>query len=178
MDQHETDIAGRIKNGDEAAFREAYETFSRAVYVFVIHYLKDEELSKDMMQEAFASLWISRQTIIPEKGYRSLILKIARNNALNQLRKQSYSSSYMAQLESESEDFMHKVIENDYISKSVDIFSALPANYREVFILKRKRNMKNKEIAEYLGVSIKTVEYRMTQALRILREKLSILLKD
>ena len=48
----------------------------------------------------------------------------------------------------------------------------LPENYRKVFSMSRFEDYTNKEIAEQLGVSVKTVEYRITQTLKILRAKL------
>jgi RNA polymerase sigma-70 factor (ECF subfamily) len=55
------------------------------------------------------------------------------------------------------------------VSKAID---ELPESYREVFVRSRFGISTNVQIAEELGISVKTVEYRITQILKILRIKL------
>ena len=77
-----------------------------------------------------------------------------------------YASQYVSD-ENPDTYFVNELTEN--ITKAIE---ELPENYRETFKLSRFGEQSNPQIAEALGVSIKTVEYRITQSLKILRVKL------
>ncbi len=120
-------------------------------------------------------LWEIREHLFIETSLKSYLFTAVRHRCLNAIR----HNSYHAQMH----DYFYKTLKEqldepdfylldelaEQIEKAID---ALPENYRETFKMSRFGEFSNKDIAERLNVSVKTVEYRITQALKILRVKL------
>lgn len=176
MGQNGTDknLALLIKDGNEEAFKELYLSFYRAVLFFISQYVPDSGAAEDLAQESFFYLWENRCKLDPSKGCRSYLLSIARSKALNYLRKTRYDRRCIDSVEMQykSEELLERICNKDLLIRINAVIDRLPAKQREVFILSRKKYFSNKEIAQKLQVSIKTVEYRIMTALRQVRQNL------
>ena len=154
-----TSVLAKLKQGDETSFTFVYDHYWRKVYRFSEIYLNDDEEIKEAVQEVFIKLWESRNTIFDyfRKSLNKVTMKIT---ALEVAEKIAISDETL-----EVKDLL------EYIWKLV---SLLPPRQQEVFIMSRKQQMTNKEIAEQLDISEKAVERNIYFALKFIKKNLNL----
>lgn len=154
--------------------------------------LVGEDDAEDIVQDVFVELWNNKSKIdfddhIKSFLYKSFLYKSVYTRSINFLKHKSVVDSYTSE---EKEFFAQKIAYYNYENSEVmarlenmelkkEILSAindLPDQSRKVFKMSYLYEMKNKEIADILGISLRTVEAHMYKALKILRVKLSHLL--
>lgn len=144
---------------------------------FALEYVKDHDIAREIVQEAFASLWEKRDTIDTGRSPESYLGKTVRNRCLNYLRDNKKFDRSILEFEGLGDS--HAYQEQDHLvaeELKIKIDKAteeLPGKCREIFLLNRVEHKKYHEIAEELDLSVKTVEAQMSKALRIMRDKLS-----
>lgn len=141
--------------------------------------VKDPEAAREIVQEAFVNLWEKRDSIDQDRNIRSYLATGIYNRSLNWLRDNRKFNVSLLELENLSDTAGIESVDNDnlaetelheLIQKSIN---ELPEKCREVFVLSRYENMKYKEIADQLDISVKTVEAQMSKALQHLRLRLA-----
>lgn len=173
-------IISEIKSGNRDVFQLFYRAeFCNIVY-FINKYIYDNDSAKDIAQESFISLWNYREKLDDQKNIRALIYTIAKNKALNYLRSNFIQNNspindeLLINFNSLASDHVSNNIEslelNDIITK---IYESLPPTYKESFLLSRNAGLTYEQIAERKGVSVKAIEYHISQALKIIRKKLA-----
>jgi len=167
-----------LKEGDHAAFTEIYNRYSVLMFYKVNQMLRDEELSKDLIQDLFVGLW-DKSGLIQENnnlsgylyiGARNSVLKFIQRNKL----KNDYASSLAVYASEVSMETIHDIDERELkviVQREID---NLPAKMKVIFEMSRKNNLSHAEIAEQLGLSDQTVKKQVNNALKILRAKLSV----
>lgn len=144
---------------------------------FAIQYVKDQDTAREIVQEAFVNLWEKRQSIDTDKSPKSYLSTTVRNRCINYLRDHKKFDRQMIEfegLDSYTDHFDQDHLVTDELKKKIEAATAaLPEKCREVFLLNRMEHMKYQEIADKLGISIKTVEAQMSKALKQMREKLA-----
>ncbi|MDP1622852.1 MAG: RNA polymerase sigma-70 factor [Bacteroidales bacterium] len=157
----------------ELLFRDNFTGLCRFAY----GYVKDEEAAKEIVQDAFVNLWERRQMIDLSKSVKSYLSTTVRNKCLNYLRDHKKFSSDLIELENLSGDAKYdhadKLVEADIRDQIARAIDELPEKCREIFILSRNHHLKYQQIADHLGISIKTVETQMSKALQHLRHRLA-----
>ena len=144
--------------------------------LFAIHYVKEEEAAKEIVQEAFINLWEKRESIDPEREVKSYLSSSVRNRCLNYLRDNKRFNGTLLSLGGllplpASEEYNQ--IEFRELSGQIHrAIEELPEKCREIFRLNRFEQMKYQQIADYLNISIKTVETQMSKALAHLRSRI------
>lgn len=173
----------RFKNGDEQAFEHIFKTAYNKLVGFCHHFVHEQEQAKGIAQEAFVNLWLNRTKIEKPTGIQSFLYTSAKSACLNYIRHrevvEKYNDRKLNEFESQLEwealetlDFTSlECIElNDLIKSSIN---NLPEKCKLVFEKKRFEGKTNKEIADELGINVKSVEANMTRALKALRISLS-----
>ena len=166
------------------AFEQLFFKYHGRLVLYANKYLHDMDLSRDVVQEAFYNLWQQSDTFSFDDAPKSYLFQTVKNKSLNWLRYNNLRSS-----DHIDPDTQLNLIESTYLSSSDNPFSslleaeledkmqgvieALPEKCREIFLLSRYEDLKNREIAEKLEISVKMVEKQMSKALRILREELA-----
>jgi RNA polymerase sigma-70 factor (ECF subfamily) len=163
-------------------FQENKERF----VAFAYSYTRDWTEAEDIVMESISALWEQRERWDEGKELRPLLLAIVKNKALNYLEKQQ------THLRIEESLYTHRLRElsfristlkecdpdrlfSEEIGRIVqDALRRLPPQSRQIFLLSRVDNLSNRRIAEQLNLSVKSVEYHITKALRTLR----VALKD
>ena len=154
----------------ELIYDKYFDYLSREVYFI----LKDEQDTEDVIQELFLALWKNHSHL---KGInyslKSYLKKSVINKSINKIKKRRYFEDITSELvllryREDVEETDHLELENQ-MKKLID---ALPPKCRTVFVLSRYEELKYKEIAKKLDISIKTVENQISKALKILREKI------
>ena len=164
----------RLKNGDANAFAEVYRLHHPGVLSF-LHRLSGGNtiLSEDVAQQVFMNLWTHRGDYDLDKPLPPLLLTMARNAWLNAAKREEYRRTAPLQEDLAPPARRGDRMESREIEESVErALRSLEPPVREVFILSRYHEMKYAEIAQALGVSVKTVEARLSRALHVLQEKL------
>ena len=144
---------------------------------FAQKYVKDFETAKEIVQDAYISMWEKRETIDMERAVKSYLTMVIHNKCTNYLRDNRKFDKYIIDIENlldvpeyESSDSMVA----DELKISIDsAINELPEKCREIFILNRYENLKYQEIADKLQISVKTVESQMSKALQHMRVRLA-----
>jgi len=146
------------------------------------HFLKDLETAKEMAQEAMISLWQKRETLEITGNVAYYLLSTVRNKVFNYLKHKQRVAARMGNqisindrlgmiaLSDSSADKVIYAELSGLIAKTID---SMNAKIRTTFMLCREHGLPYKEIAKELNVSVKTVEYRISKALDLLRFALS-----
>lgn len=164
----------RLKNGDADAFAEVYRLHHPGVLGFV-HRLSggNTVLAEDVAQQVFMNLWTHRSDYDLEKPLPPLLLTMARNAWLNAAKREEYRKTSPLREELAPAARRSDGLDSRDVEEAVErALRALEPPIREVFVLSRYHQMKYAEIAQALGVSVKTVEARLSRALQVLQEKL------
>lgn len=167
----------RIREGDEYAFEIAFLKYYTPLCHYVWKYVRSKALAEEIVQDVFASIWETRSNLSTDGHLRGLLYEASRNRALNYIKHQRIVDRYLS--EARQRDNSSIVIpdldeENDgFIHAAKEAIDNLPTKARHVYKLNQEEGLTYTEIADYLGISVKTVESQIRRSLRILRECLS-----
>ncbi|MEX0275100.1 MAG: RNA polymerase sigma factor [Flavobacteriaceae bacterium] len=164
----------------------AYEYLFNQYYDWLCNYVfrlsGDRNLSKDVVQEVMVGIWEKRHQITIKGSLKGYLFKATHNQFLLYLRKQKrqqdlldkirWDTIYDSYFEQKGDDVPVKAAK----VKLDELIDKLPPRCKEIFIMNKLERRKYKEIAQDMGISVKTVENQMSKALRIIRENASILM--
>jgi RNA polymerase sigma-70 factor (ECF subfamily) len=162
---------------DEQTFETLFRDNFTGLCQFAAGYVKDTEDAREIVQDAFVSLWEKRQSIDFSKPVKSYLSTTVRNRCLNYLRDHKKFSTDLLALENLSQDTIFgqpdKLVEADLRDQIARAIEELPEKCREVFVLSRRHHLRYQQIADQLQISVKTVETQMSKALQHMRVRLS-----
>ncbi|MDP2338507.1 MAG: RNA polymerase sigma-70 factor [Bacteroidota bacterium] len=169
-----------LRKGEKKAYENIYNEFFGVLYHLCLQYLRDEKIAEEIVQDTFLKLWEIRETLNDQINIRNFLYTITKNNCLNFLRNQKISMRHLENMKYMEMQFNYEALEKlgNYLhfeelkNKIDEAISNLPVEVIETFKLNRFEELSYKEIAERQIVSIKTVEARISKALRILRVEL------
>lgn len=163
----------RFKNGDIDAFRNIYDTFCDPLYRFTYSYLKDSFEAEEIVQDVFLKVWEKRSEVDLKKSFKSYLYRIAVNKVFNELKhrivRQKFEQHAMRQEHSTSETPETSIQFNELNKKVEQLLTELPEQQRNIFIMSRWKGLTNSEIAEQLGLSVRTVENQIYRAARFIK---------
>lgn len=163
-------------------FEDIYRRHFKKVVYFAFRYLNDQEKAHNIAQDVFLALWGQMEIMDKNGDVLPYLFILTKYRCLNWLRKEKqhekfksntltdYDISITALTDESSTSLFQSEIEllvNESLKK-------MPDKVKETFVLSRFKNLKNKEIATLQNISVKTVEYRISFAFRVLRK----ILKD
>ncbi len=184
MNKNEQQLFERLRDSDEVAFKVIYNNYYPRLYYFVLEFIPLKDVAENIVQDTFVALWDKRKGLKDNTNLAPYLFTVAKNNALYRLRDRKYkqklfshaidarevdlNTGTLATIDTSSFAFL----EIEHIIK--ETLSSLPPQCRTVFELSRFREMKNREIAEELNISVKTVEGHITKGLKTFK----VALKD
>jgi RNA polymerase sigma-70 factor (ECF subfamily) len=184
MNKNEQQLFERLRNGDEAAFKVLYNDYYSMLYYFVLEFIPLKETAENVVQDTFITLWNKRNELKDDSNLTSYLFTVAKNNALNRLRDKKYSQKMFSNTLDISElDLNLETLSavDTSVCAFMDIeqiiqetLASLPPQCRKVFELSRFQERKNREIAEELNISIKTVEGHISKGIKTFK----VALKD
>ncbi|MCE4567044.1 RNA polymerase sigma-70 factor [Maribellus sp. CM-23] len=163
------------------SFKKLFNSYYRPLCHLGRHYLGDEDEAKTVVQEAFVKLWEVRHELESGSNIQNYLFTLVKNNCLNILKRRQILLKHHEKIREKELRYQYESlnrISDDYLEfkelkEKIDAaIKNLPEHLRVVFELSRFKDMKNREIALELEISQKTVEARITKALKILREEL------
>lgn len=169
------ELLNQIKEGSESAFEAVFNEYYESLAYFALKFVGNTQAAEDIVQELFVKIWANRQTLQIEQSWSAYLYGAVKNACLNHVKSQKIRTEYAAK--------QHLIIENDnYISNEIDASDlnvlietavySLPVERQKIFRMSREDGLKYAEIAERLGISIKTVEAQMGKALQYMRSML------
>lgn len=163
--------------GDIDSFKYFFDKYYNDLCNFVNIYLHDKILAEEIVQDIFVYLWGNKENLRINTSVKAYLFTASKLKSLNQLRDSRNQKRIIDQLGKstapDAVDFDDSFIDTEEFRKILDAaIEQLPPKCKEIFLLSKKEELSNKEIAEQLGISVKTVENQMTVALKKLREYL------
>lgn len=164
-----------------------YKTLFRKYYPSLIFYatrlLGDEE-AEDVVQDVFVELWRRKDSIEMGEQIQAFLYRAVYTRALNVLKHRNIQDSYRATMEEinqkraefyqpDNNEVIQRIEDRELQKEIRNAINELPDKCKQVFKLSYLQDMKNKEIADVLGISLRTVEAHMYKALRYLRTRLN-----
>lgn len=174
--ENEELIVKKLINKDKEAFELIFNEYFGIMVLYANRFMDTREEAEEVAQDVFVKFWEKCHTLSVDSSIKSYLYRSVHNSCLNALKhekvKDSYrqhviqylESSYLDHVEINDPDTLR-----DRISTEID---KLPPRCSEIFKLSRYEGLKYQEIAEHLGISVKTVEVQMGKALKILRNTL------
>jgi RNA polymerase sigma-70 factor (family 1) len=168
------DLVSRLKQDDKEAFNMLFYLYAEKLHKFSLTFFIGEAEAEEVVQDVFVKIWLKRYTIHDPKTFNSFIYTIAKNLIYNNLKRSVYRRKYehyqMHNLREGHNDLENEMIYSEMKIRLEAALAQLPKKRREIFILSRNEGLKNREIAEKLDISIKTVETQMSLTLKYLKE--------
>lgn len=156
-----------------SAFETIFKTHHAHCLAFAAQYTGNRYEAEEVVQQVFLRIWEKREGIEITGSVKSYLFTAIRNVAVSRWRKQSVQSSREAAFEQMQPVVTEAVLPGRELEASLQkALQKLPERCREVFLLSRQQQMKYAEIAEVMGIAIKTVENQMGKALKILHTEL------
>ena len=165
-----------LSKQDEAAFEQVFKTHYKNLHAYAFTILKDEDEAEEMVQQVFFKLWERSERLSFSGPIAAYLYRAVHNESLNFLKHQKVKAGHQLHvaysMKNKTEQPQPKMVKKELENKLREALNELPEQCRTVFQLSRFEDMKYKEIAEKLDISIKTVENHMGKALKLLRTKL------
>ena len=172
----------KVRKGDHAAFKTFFECFYPKLMALACRFV-DEQVAKDLVQEVFTSYWEQKKVIQPD-NIQSFLFKWLQNSCLNHIKHQMIVDVYESCVRiaeariafwgesTDSNDVLKSVINQD-LREIIELsVNKLPPKCAQAFRLAYFHDISHKEIAEIMGISPRTVEGHIRQALAFLRKDL------
>jgi RNA polymerase sigma-70 factor (ECF subfamily) len=165
-----------MKSGSKGSFSYFFDYYYSGLCIYANQFTGDLSTSEEVVQDVFVRFWEKRQHIEIETSVRFYLFRTVHNQCMNLLKHKKIENCYRQQSTFEADHFSDdqwSLFNESELRHILDqAISKLPDRCREIFELSRFENLKNKEIAEKLGITEKTVENQITKALTILRKEL------
>ena len=176
LDKAENHIIEGIRSGRESAYKLLFELYYSRLVVFAKKYLDDPEAARDIVQDLFLNLYESRNSINIQTSIKSYLYSSVKNRCLNKLRHEKVMQDHRNRIgrtdEALDRDLEEMIDATDLEARIFGIVSRLPEQCRRIYTLSRGEGKRNKEIADELNLSVRTVETQISKALRVLRDNL------
>ncbi len=164
---------------DVKHFEALFQRLQPRLFAFCCKYVDNKELARDFVQECFINLWENYEMV--QSSYESYLFRAVRNRCLSHFRHLSihadYEQSVLLRIKEfefhpENPEQLTKMYLKDINDLIEHCIAKLPEKCRQVFIMSRYERMKNQEIADALGISVRTVEAQIYNALKFLKKEL------
>jgi RNA polymerase sigma-70 factor (family 1) len=173
----DSDILLAIRQGNERVFETVFKKHYQTLCNYACGILKDMDDAEEVVQSIFLKFWEQRQEIEINVSLKSYLYRAVHNTCLNRLKHlkiqetyRQYVGDYLENTHDSATDILDKV---ELESRIANALEKLPEQCRLIFKMSRFEELKYQEIADRLGLSIKTVENQIGKALKIMRTELA-----
>ncbi len=179
MKLNDLQILEKLKEGDPLAYNQLFDKYYMPLCVYSLKYCDSFQLAEDIVQDLFVKLWDEKIYMKFDNSISPYLFKAVKNNTLQGIKKES---KFVFQ---DIENIVNSIMEDEPLdlatleeekTKLFEQVEALPEKSKEVFKAIVLDNMRYKEVAEHLDISVNTVKTHYARALKQLRFKLDIII--
>ena len=167
-------VVRMLRDGDEDCFHALFRRYYKPLCTYATRFVSLSR-AEELVQDTLMWIWENRNSLLPELPLKSLLFTIVKNKALNSASRNSIRNRVMRELaESYEERFDDPdlYVENELMQRLTAALRKMPPEFQQTFRMHRLEGMTHREISEALHVSPQTVNYRIGQTVRMLREEL------
>jgi RNA polymerase sigma-70 factor (ECF subfamily) len=173
----QNDTAGfTLINADSSVvFENLFKANFKSLHAYAYSILKDDASAEEIVQQVFYKLWEKKDKLGELQSVPAYLYRAVHNDCLNLIKHSKVKAAHQAHTLRNSNELDNPTDQATLKEMQLKIDNAineLPEQCRIIFQLSRFEDMKYREIADRLGISVKTVENHMGKALRSLRTKL------
>ncbi len=162
---------------DDSTFEQMFKSHYKVLHAYASVMLRDEDTAEEIVQSMFLKFWEKRSLLNVQTSIKAYLYKCVHNDSLNYLKHQTIKTKYqdyaVHSMNDHYEPASSKVELTELETRLQEALKELPEQCRTIFQMSRFEELKYREIADQLGLSVKTIENQMGKALRILRIKLA-----
>jgi len=169
--------------GDEETYIFLFREYYVSLCSYARRYVGRKDIAEEIVSETFMKIWENRKTLNVNSSVKAYLFQAVCNNSLNYLRKLKNANKLETFFEESTYDNIgfaetsddigeQSLIMEDFVQKVEEAVNQLPKQQQKAFRLKRHEGKKIKEVAEIMGLSVKTVEMHLTKATLSLRKSL------
>lgn len=164
-------------NNSQIALKELYTCYFYDLLHYSMIYVNNSHDAEEVISDTFLSVWENRKKLLEISNFNSYIYTIVRNKSISQFRSMHIENQSIDTIPIDIFAYTDITPENELISKEkiAEINSAinsLPNKCKIAFKLVKENNLKYREVAEILNISVKTLEAHLATALKKIRESL------
>lgn len=160
-------------------FNEIFNNYYTVLKIYAQRFVLDSDIADDILQDVFLNLWKKRKQFESRGPIKSYLYTSVYNGCINYIKQKKVRTDYILNNKDSFMDYYFSEIRNNrdiiftdiHIQKLKTIIDGLPEQCKRVYILSRKLGLKNREIAEFLDISIKVVEKHISKALKLLQKQ-------
>lgn len=168
-------LVGSLQQGDHRAFEKLFERYAQKLFVFSLSYLKNENDAEEVVQEVFLKIWAKRSALKTDTSFQSYLFTIAFNSIKKSFNLKAKNDQFKLDLIDNLDAGQETVdFESNYqlvLEKLEQFIDAMPDRRKEIFLQRKQEGKPVKQIAAEMGVSLKTVENQITEAMHFLKRK-------
>lgn len=169
-----------LQRDNHAAFNEIHSRYFAMLYDHALAMLGEPTLAEDIVQDVFVVLWEKRRDLQVMRTLPGYLYGIIRFNVLGKLRKGKYYLRYTQELQKSTDLYTHsadrELLQQERMQQVEDAIAQLPNRMREILNLSREERFTYREIANLLGITENRVKNSVSEAVKILRLKLRMLI--
>lgn len=173
--QKEKQLFLDFQGGKQVLFDYFFDKYYQSLCVYAYRMLKSKSEAEDIVEDFFVRILENRKNIRIESSVKSYFMRSVHNRCLDYLAHQKVIASheiYHLKMMNEEDFLEYPLIDTELKLQIEKAIQNLPDGIRETFILNRFEGLKYQQIADQENISVKTVEYRISKALNILRKEL------
>lgn len=166
--------AGNYSKQELSWFRSIFDQYYEGIRSFAYYKTGNVDLADDIVQEVFLKIWTNRKDV-KDDTVKSLLYTIASNIIKNHFKHQKvvYNFQKNDQPNELSDEADSNLRQEELNRKLQDALAEIPEKSREVFLMNRIEGLTYADMADRLGLSVKAIEKRMSEALSIIRSLIS-----
>jgi RNA polymerase sigma-70 factor (ECF subfamily) len=158
------ELVAQAMSGSREAFAEIYTRHKDGVYNYCLRFVKDKDSAKDIVQETFLRMRHSLDSLRDGMALRVWLLSIARNYALNSIRRTQLSDQLVDEPASDDDTPYEVVLREEQVQTVKSLIESLVPALREVIVLREYEDLSYRDIAQVMGISEANVKVRIYRA--------------
>lgn len=169
----------KCRQNNPQGLKMLFDRYYKPLVIFASGYTRDTETAEDLVQQAFIKFWEQNHAFTIQTSVKSFLFQSVKNAAINHLKKNKTYQNMLLRYVADHPGVIPADLPDEApsLEKTIEeAVSALPQKSRETLQLVIFQQMKYKEAAEYLNVSVNTVKTHLRHAYASLRQKLKHLL--
>lgn len=170
-----------LRAGDVAAYERLFRSYNVQLCHYAYRYVRTRDVAQELVQDVFAKLWAERERLDVRESVRAYLYTSVRNHAISHLRHRIVEERWLETpgngLAGHIGDDVQQRLQDEELAAAVQrVLDQLPTRCRQAITLRWQRRMTYAEVAEVMGISVKTVEIYVTRGLAALRQNFGDLL--